>query len=100
MHHTARRQPGSHLDTPALELRWREVLIGSKASSSSSTIMQIKLDGFGPPAGSTSLAANATQSRARLPKTHQVHPQSSEVFDLKPTRHRSGQRRFCGVIID
>ena len=24
----------------------------------------------------------------------------SEVFDLKPTRHRSGQRRFCGVIID
>src|ERR1017187_9160054 len=45
MHHTARRQPDSHLDTPALELRWREVSIGSRSSCSSPTIVQIKLDG-------------------------------------------------------
>src|ERR1022692_4458744 len=49
MHHTTKRQPDSHLDTPALELRWREVSIASRSSCSSSTIMEIEWDGFGPP---------------------------------------------------
>src|SRR5258706_13850389 len=45
MHHTAKPQPDSHLDTPAQELRWREV------STCSTAILPPPQDNYATPVG-------------------------------------------------